>query len=457
MSPANMTPPPPIAPRLDSLSRGAQRRLVVLFTVLLAALFASLVAGQPAHAQGTEVSIRVQVKDQRRDAGGRVANEPVAGVSVTVFDADGNEVGSGVTDESGVIDFPVPGKADYRIVLDESTLPEGLALAAQTPAEQSVDGETGFVTARRVVNYFTGESQRVSQSTVDRWAQRFADGLRLGLIIAICSVGLSLIFGTTGLTNFAHGEMVTFGAMIAWFFNARGLHIIVATVLAVAAGGLLGYCLDRYGFEKLRNRGVGLIPQMIITIGMSIFAKNLFLARFGGSPTPYFDYTNQVGKKIGPVVITQRDLTTALISLAVLTAIALTLQYTQLGKATRAVSDNRDLASATGINTTRIVRMIWVVGAALAALGGVFRGLDESVDFNMGGNLLFLMFAAITLGGLGSAYGALFGGLIVGIMVEVSTLFGVPTDLKAVRALAVLMGILLVGPQGMLGRGERVG
>lgn len=452
-----MVPMSPIRPPDMPPRRASERGLVVLLLAMLATLFMSLLASSPAAAQGADVSIRVQVKDQRRDANGKVANEPVPGVAITVFDADGNEIGSGVTDDKGVIDFPVPGKADYRIVLDESTLPEGLALAAQTPAEQTVDGESGFVTARKIVNYFTGESQRVSQSTFDRWAQRFADGLRLGLIIAICSVGLSLIFGTTGLTNFAHGEMVTFGAMVAWFFNKHGLHVIPATVVAVAAGALLGYSLDRFGFDKLRKRGVGLIPQMIITIGLSIFAKNLFLARFGGSPAPFFDYTNQVGEKIGPITITPRDLITAIISLIVLTSIALTLQYTQLGKATRAVSDNRELASATGINTTRIVRMIWIAGGALAALGGVFRGLDESVDFNMGGSLLFLMFAAITLGGLGSAYGALFGGVVVGIMVEVSTLFGVPTELKAVPALVLLILILLVRPQGILGRSERVG
>jgi branched-chain amino acid transport system permease protein len=330
-------------------------------------------------------------------------------------------------------------------------------LSERTPAEQTIDGETSFVTARKTVNFFTGVSQRVDQSEFDRWAQRFADGLRLGMIIAICSVGLSLIFGTTGLTNFAHGELVTFGALVAWWLNRHGLHVIFATVLAVIAGGLLGFALDKWGFAKLRKRGVGLIPQMIITIGMSVFAKNLYLSRFGGSPAPYLDYTNQVGKQIGPVTITIRDLVTMIISVIVVAGIALTLQYTQLGKATRAVSDNRDLASATGINTTRIVRIIWAAGAALAALGGVFRGLDESVDYNMGGGLLFLMFAAITLGGLGSAYGALLGGLIVGVMVEMATLFGVPTELKAVPALLMLVLILLVRPQGILGRSQRVG
>jgi branched-chain amino acid transport system permease protein len=121
------------------------------------------------------------------------------------------------------------------------------------------------------------------------------------------------------------------------------------------------------------------------------------------------------------------------------------------------VSDNVDLASATGIDTSRVIRMIWIAAGCLAALGGVFRGLDEQVAWDMGSTLLFLMFAAITLGGLGSAYGALVGGIIVGLMVEMSTLFGVPTELKTVPALIVLILILLVRPQGILGRAQRVG
>src|SRR5690606_4649353 len=157
------------------------------------------------------------------------------------------------------------------------------------------------------------------------------------LVIAMCAVGLSLIFGTTGLTNFAHGEMVTFGAMVAWFINREGVHIMIAAPIAVAAGGALGWAMDAWGFAKLRQRGVGLISQMVITIGLSLMLKNLFLSQFGGSDSPYFNYTNQVGKRFGPVVITQRDGIVMILSIITLLAVAMTLQYSQLGKATRAV------------------------------------------------------------------------------------------------------------------------
>ncbi len=225
----------------------------------------------------------------------------------------------------------------------------------------------------------------------------------------------------------------------------------------MVAGGLFGWGLNDLGFARLRARGSGLISQMVITLGLSIALKNLFLWRFGGRDKPFLNYTNQVGKQFGPVVITVRDLIVTILAALVLVAVAMTLQYTRLGKATRAVSDNVDLASATGIDSAKVIRMIWIAGGALAALGGVFRGLDEQVAWDMGTSLLFLMFAGITLGGLGSAYGALVGGFVIGVLVETSTLVGVPTELKTAPALILLILILLVRPQGILGRSQRVG
>jgi neutral amino acid transport system permease protein len=431
-----------------------RRRLVQALLGLLVALVA-LLGSQAALAQD-DVSLQVQVKDQQRDANGKANNQPIPGVSVTVLDATGAEVATVVTDEKGVALIPVPERADYTVQVDEDTLPDGLELSAETPNPATVSGET-FTTAKKIVNFFTGKSQRVESDGFEKVAQRFADGLRLGLVIAMCSVGLSLIFGTTGLTNFAHGEMVTFGAMVAYLFNDLGLHILIAAPIAVVAGGLFGWGLNDLGFARLRNRGIGLISQMVITLGLSIALKNLFLWYFGGRDKPYLNYTNQVGEKIGPITITPRDLIVTILGVIVLVAVALTLQYTRLGKATRAVSDNVDLASSTGIDSANVIRIIWIVGGALAALGGIFRGLDEQVGWDMGTALLFLMFAGITLGGLGSAYGALVGGIVIGLLVETSTLLGVPTELKTAPALVLLIVILLVRPQGILGRSQRVG
>jgi branched-chain amino acid transport system permease protein len=432
-----------------------------------------LLSADPAHAQEDGLVIRAQVRDQQRDAAGRADNQPVAGVTITVVDTDGNEVGSGVTDADGVVLIPVPARADYVVSLDEDSLPDDLGIAANSLAEQTVTQDS-FTTTTKIVNFFTGESQSGGQTAVEKVAQRLADGIRLGLIIAMCSVGLSLIFGTTGLTNFAHGEMVTWGALIAFLLNVTGIgflgflgfmplidddgrfQLFLTVPIAVAVGGLFGWLHDWFIFARLRRRGIGLITQMVVTVGLSIMLRNLFLFKFGGRTRPLRNYSLQEGVDVGPITITPRDMITAAVSLVVLVAVASALQYTRVGKAVRAVSDNPDLASATGINSPHVIRLVWVAGGALAALGGIFRALDEQVGFDMGSRLIFLMFAGITLGGLGSAFGALVGGFLVGVLVELAT-FVVPSELKNTPALLILILVLLLRPQGILGRAERVG
>jgi branched-chain amino acid transport system permease protein len=142
--------------------------------------------------------------------------------------------------------------------------------------------------------------------------------------------------------------------------------------------------------------------------------------------------------------------------LIVLIAVALMLQRTTIGKAMRAVSDNRDLAASSGIDVDRVIVFVWALGGGLAALGGVLFALNERIRFDSGFALLLLMFAGITLGGLGTAYGALVGAFVLGLFVQISTLW-IPSELKNAGALAVLALVLLVRPQGILGRAERIG
>ncbi|MDQ0711504.1 branched-subunit amino acid ABC-type transport system permease component [Streptomyces luteogriseus] len=139
-----------------------------------------------------------------------------------------------------------------------------------------------------------------------------------------------------------------------------------------------------------------------------------------------------------------------------LLGIAVLLQKTRIGTAVRAVSANRDLAEASGIDVQRVVLFVWMLAGGLAALGGVFFGLVEIVTWDMGFKLLLLMFAGIILGGLGSAYGAMVGSLVIGVVAQMSTLW-FPVDLQYAWALLVLILVLLVRPQGILGRAERVG
>jgi branched-chain amino acid transport system permease protein len=382
--------------------------------------------------------------------------QPVVGVSITVTSASGAVIGTGVTDATGLISFPVDERNDYVVTLDISTLPDGFAMIDEVKAISTIKKDD-FTTSVKRATFFTGSSNTSSQTLIDRMIQRGADGLRLGLVIAMCAVGLSLIFGTTGLTNFAHGEMVTFGGLMAFLLNVTiGIPLLISAPIVVALGGLFGLALNVFIFGKLRRRGVGLISQLVVSVGLSIVLRNMYLYQFGGRTKPLNDYSAQTVMRLGPASITPRDLTTAILSLLVLVAVALFIQKSRTGKAIRAVSDNPALASSTGIDTQRIIRIVWFAGGALAALGGIFRGLDEQVGFEMGSRLVFLMFAAITLGGLGSAFGALVGGILVGVFVEMASLV-VPAELKNAPALLILIIVLVVRPQGILGRKQRVG
>ena len=127
-----------------------------------------------------------------------------------------------------------------------------------------------------------------------------------------------------------------------------------------------------------------------------------------------------------------------------------------MGKASRAVADNPALASASGIDVERVINVVWIFGATLAAFGGILLALNRGVNWQMGFQILLLIFAGVTVGGLGTAFGALVGCLLVGVLIEVSTLF-VPPELKSLGALAILIVVLLIRPQGILGRRERVG
>ena len=387
---------------------------------------------------------------------GSTSRVPVAGVAVTVTKADGSKVGDGVTDESGLCAIVVPSRDDYLISIDPSSLPEGLTLIDAEKSTVSISKDL-FTTNTKRVTFFTGEGASSGASETERILQRLSDGIRLGIIIAMCSVGLSLVFGTTGLTNFAHGEMVTFGGLMAFFFNViLEIPILISGPVVIVLGGLFGLLFNWGIFARLTKRGIGLISQLVVTVGLSIMLRNIYLFQFGGRTKQLSSYSKQVNLEIGPIGITPRDLTTAILGIIILVSVALFLQRSRLGKAIRAVSDNVQLASATGIDTRKVIKIVWFAGGALAATGGIFRGLDEQVSFSMGSDLLFLMFAGITLGGLGSAFGALIGGFFIGIFVEMSSLF-VPSELKVAPALFILIVVLIVRPQGILGKSQRVG
>ena len=295
---------------------------------------------------------------------------------------------------------------------------------------------------------------------------QLANGIVLGTIIAISAVGLSLIFGVTGLVNFAHGDLLTLGAVSALVLTVPGdvdpggvgLPFWLAVVLAIALGGAVGGLLERGLFRPLREREVGGIALLIITIGLALVVRHAILLWIGGEGYGYGLELERRRSLLG-LDMTPRDLMIVLVSIAVMAALGLFLLHSRTGKAMRALADNPDLAEASGIDVDRIILLTWVIGGAVGALGGIFLGMTEQVRYTMGFNLLLLIFAAVILGGIGTAFGAMLGGLIIGIVTQVSTLLPVietNTDLKLAVALGIMIIVLLIRPQGILGKRERV-
>ena len=195
---------------------------------------------------------------------------------------------------------------------------------------------------------------------------------------------------------------------------------------------------------------------MIVTIGLSLALQYLFQFRFGGSTLQVLP---SIAKSwaVGPIRLSIPSYIAMGCATVVLVGVALFLQRTRTGRATRAISDNPALAAASGIDVDKIIRLVWILATGLAGLGGALLALAfNGASWDLGLQMLLLMFAAVTLGGLGTAYGALIGSLIIGVVVEMSTLW-LPSSLKFAVALLILILVLLIRPQGILGRAERVG
>jgi branched-chain amino acid transport system permease protein len=424
----------------------------LLLAVVLSAL-ALVAGGVPAMAQDSSESVRGVL---------RFEGDPVEGVSLSVTTEDGTPVGEATSDADGEWEVPVPGAGTYVVTLDVTTLPDSI----EGVAAESITTEVGNTQSKAVLFRLgvpgdgTGDGGGGSSGgtgiTVDRVAQLAVEGLRFGVVLALAALGLSMIFGTTGLTNFSHGELITFGAIAVWYLNSAGLPFVAATVLAVVLGGLFGLGQDTLLWRPLRRRKTGLIAMMIVSIGLAIFLRYTYLYIFGGGRQSYREYTIQTGIELGPVTLAPRDIASMVVAVVVLGIVVWALSSTRLGKATRAVSDNPALASASGIDVNQVIRVVWVGGAALAALAGVLIGLSQQVEYQMGFKTLLLVFAAVILGGLGTIWGSIVGAILVGLFIQLSTLV-IPIELQAAGVLGVLIIVLLVRPQGILGRSERVG
>ncbi|WP_195907609.1 branched-chain amino acid ABC transporter permease, partial [Actinomyces provencensis] len=331
--------------------------------------------------------------------------------------------------------------------------PTASSASPSSPASPTTAATTGTDTSGTSV---TGDPDGTTGSFSHQFAMKMVRGTVFGLILALAAIGVSLIYGTTGLNNFAHGELVTFGGFVAYFaMTTLGLNGWIALVLSLVLGAGFGLAQNAVIWHPLRKRRVGLIQIMIVSIGLALFLRYLFAFFFGPNrlvmPQSFDAVLSPFGIPLG-----YWDVWGSVICVVLLAIVVWILGWTRLGKSIRAVADNKLLAATTGIHVERVIRVVWVGGAALAAVSGVLVAFYQTLSFQSGAQILLLIFAAVTLGGLGSAYGALVGALLLSWFIELSTFF-IPSSMKIVAAMIVMIVILLVRPQGILGRKQRIG
>lgn len=430
------------------MRRGAA---VVVLTLLLAPLLALMAGGSASAVTVLCLPKAGETSCISSTMGSREA--PIAGVTVTLTAPDGTSQ-TVTTGDDGKWSFAVQDTGEYTVTADPKTLPDGFDLenASVKVTVAQLGTTVGAILTVRSADY------SASSSKWDEFLQSGVNGLRLGLLLALASVGLSLIYGTTGLSNFAHAEQVTLGGMLGYLFiNKGGMGIWIGGLLVVLACAGTGYIQDRGLWQPLRRRGLGLTQLMIVTIGLSLALQYTY-QYFVGARTVQVQQNNPSVRTIGPVTITNQSLVAMAISIVVLAVVGYALLRTRIGRATRAVSDNPALASASGIDTDKVIRLVWIVAMGLAGLSGLLYALvNNGIKWDTGLQILLLLFAAVTLGGLGTAFGALVGALVIGLVVELSPVFGMPGDFKYATALLILILLLLVRPQGLLGKPQRVG
>jgi len=322
--------------------------------------------------------------------------------------------------------------------------------------------------------------------TVTRFVDLLLEGVYRGLVIGLAGVGLSMTYSILGFANFAHGDYLTLGAFSGWgiaylvaglgnyslgsllllgaggsvFGAALGLNV-VNTPVAIIAGMLMAgvftvigaLAIDRFVYVPMRDAGG--ISLLITSVGVAFVLRYLIAFVYGtgtrGMTDDAADSLPEIGifAVDGYVGINAHDVALVVVSVGLMVGVHLILQRTKLGKAMRAMADNEDLARVTGIPTERVIRLTWIIGSFLTGVAGytfiLWRG---TLGFNAGWRLLLLVFAAVILGGIGSIYGAIAGGILIGITLSVSVLW-IPAEFARAAAFVVMIVVLLVKPTGI--------
>ncbi len=294
-------------------------------------------------------------------------------------------------------------------------------------------------------------------------AQLVVVGIIVGSIIGLGAMGLTLSYGVTKFANFAHGDMMTLGMYLAFFIVVQrgaeggrigplsiGWGMIPAAIFAMVIVAALAAALDWAIYRRLRSRGSAILTMAIASLGVAIMVRAIVQMVCGSAADRYVTWiylaeTIFYDLKVKP----DQFMIVALMILAAI-GLYLLLHHTKLGRAMRATADNAELAEVAGIDTEQVRRWTWAIAGSLTALAGIMLAVQAQLRFDAGFNLLLPLFAATILGGIGNPWGALFGGLVIGISQEVSTEW-IDAGLKPGVPFAILILMLLVRPRGLFG------
>jgi branched-subunit amino acid ABC-type transport system permease component len=286
----------------------------------------------------------------------------------------------------------------------------------------------------------------------------------VGSIIGLGAMGLTLTYGILKFANFAHADMMTLGMYLAFLFVGDlglagadigplsfGWGMIPAALLAIAGVAAFAVAVDVLVFKPLRAQGGGFLTIAIASLGVGIMLRAVIQAVWGAAPRRYSTGINEARTIFGDLKIKDDQILIIALTLLFALLLYLLLYRTRLGTAMRATADNADLAEASGIETEQIRRATWAIAGVMIAVAGIMFAVQSQLRFNAGFEFMLLpMFAAVILGGIGNPWGALIGGLVVGVSQEVSTEW-INTGFKPAVPFAILILMLLVRPRGLFG------
>jgi branched-chain amino acid transport system permease protein/neutral amino acid transport system permease protein len=285
--------------------------------------------------------------------------------------------------------------------------------------------------------------------SISYYLQTVLNGILAGCVYALFAMGLTLIYGVLNFVNFAHGELIMWGAYFLFLFMAEpfGLPLAFAIVPALALTGCLGLAMEYSVFRPIRR--ANRLTLLIAAMGLSVLLRNA-AQFFWGAEVRTYGFEVMQGTRFFGLYLTTQQFAIIIVTILCVAGVYLLFFKSRLGKSMRALSDNLDLARISGIDTKRAILTAWVISAVLAGIGGILLALDTNLHPEMGVTNLIKAFAATLIGGVGNLWGALLGGLLIGLAENIGVLFISP-GYKDGIAFVIMVLILLVRPYVILG------